>query len=114
MVYQVVLVQSATQKETPLLVFPLILEEEASDAYILLESSVVAEDDILQSVVVIFSAKSQVGRHEEQFVERVNILCSCHVSEIMCSAIRLLSLNLVFFRTLSDAAVITLAGCGLE
>lgn len=59
-IHQVVLVQSATQKETPLLVLPLVLEEETSDAHILLEVAVVAEDYILQPVVVVLSTEGEV------------------------------------------------------
>ena len=59
-IHQVVLVQSATQKETPLLVLPLVLEEEATDVHILLEVAVVAEDYIFQSIVVVLSTEGEV------------------------------------------------------
>ena len=68
-VNQVVLVQSSTQEKAPLLVLPFVLEEEATYAHILLEVAVVAEDDILQAVEVVFCAKCQVGWHEEQLAE---------------------------------------------
>ena len=60
MVYKVVLVKSATQEETPLLVLPFILEEHTADADILLEVAVVTEYDILQTVEVVLCTKGQV------------------------------------------------------
>ena len=59
-VHLVVLVQSATQEEAPLLVLPLVLEEETAYAHILFEVAVVAEDNIFQAIKVILCAKGKV------------------------------------------------------
>ena len=108
------LVQSTTQKKTPLFVLPLILEEKATYTHILLKVAVVTKDNILQPIMVILSTKGQVRGHEKQLVKRVNILRTSHVSKIVCGAVCLFSHFNIFFSTLSYATIIAIASCGLE
>ena len=108
------LVQSTTQEEAPLLVLPFVLEEETSDTDILLEVAVVTEDDILDTIVAILCTQGQVGWHEEQLIEGVNILCSCHISKVVSGAVCILGSLYIFIRSLADATIVTLASRGLE
>ena len=59
-VHKIVFVKSASDEKTPAFVFPFILEKQASDSGILPEVTVVAEDDVFQSVMIVFRTKSQV------------------------------------------------------
>ncbi len=103
------LVQSAAEQEAPLLVLPFILEVEATDICVLLEVTVVAKDNILQTVVVILRPEGQVRRHEEKFAERVNILRTEHVSQVACRAVSFFGSFYVLLRTFANTAVVTLA-----
>ena len=58
MAYQVVFVKPSAGKKTPTLVFPFILEENASYAYFLTEIAVVANNDIFQPVIIVYSSFS--------------------------------------------------------
>ena len=113
-IHKVMLVETAAEEEAPLLVFPFILEEEAADVDVLLEMTVVTENDVFQAIVVILRTKGEVGRHEEQMIEIVDILRSRNISEVAGGAISLFGRFAVFLRSLADAAVIALAGCCLE
>ena len=64
--------------------------------------------------MVVFSAESQVGGHEEKFVEVVHVLRTCHIGEVVSSAIGFVCHLDVFGSTLADATVIALASGGLE
>ena len=66
---KVMLVESAAEQEAPLLVLPFVLEVEAPDIGVLLEVAVVAQDNILQPVVVILRSEGEVGRHEQKLAE---------------------------------------------
>lgn len=59
-VHKVVLVQTASKEKAPLLVLSLVLEKETSDVHILLEVAAVAEDYILQSIMVVLSTDGEV------------------------------------------------------
>lgn len=100
------LICSAAQEQAPLLVLPLVLEEEATDVHVLLEIAVVTEDYVFQTVIVVLCTESQVGGHEEQFLKRVDVLRPCDVCEVVSVAVCLCSGLYVFFGSLSDAAII--------
>ena len=107
-------VKTSAQEEAPLLVFPLVLEEEAAYAHALFEVSVVAEYDVFQRVVVVFCAEGEVGGHEQQFVEVMHILCSHHISEVVGGAISLHRCLFLLVGAFAYAAVVALATGGLE
>ena len=111
---EVVLVEATAQQEAPLLVFPLILEVETANAHVLLEVAVVAEDDILEAFEIVLSAESEVGGHEEELVERTDILRTRHIGDVVGGAVGLGRSDAVFLCSLADAAIIALAGRGLE
>ncbi len=71
---QVMLVEASADKEAPLLVFPLVLQEGALDVDRLVDEAVVADGLVLQVVVVVLQAGGQLGGHEEQAVEAVVVL----------------------------------------
>ena len=97
-----------------MLVLPLILEEETADTHVLFEMTIVTEDYIIQSVEVVLCTNGKVGRHEEQLVERMHILRTCYVCKVVSGAVSLLGSLYVLLSSFARAAIITLAGCGLE
>ena len=82
MVQQVVLVQTAADEETPLVVFPFVLGEGTHDAHLLVRIPLVAPHVVLQIVLVVFQTGGQVGRHEEATVKMETVLCSGNPSQV--------------------------------
>ena len=76
--------------------------------------AVVAEDDILEAFEIVLSAEGEVGGHEEELVERTDILRARHIGDVVGGAVGLGRSDAVFLCSLADAAIIALAGRGLE
>ena len=111
---EVVLVEPSAQEEAPLRGLPFVLEEEAADVCLLLQPVVIALDDVGQPVGVVLRAQRQVGGHEEQTGEGVDVLRAEDVVQVVCRAVRLGCRLDVVGRALADAAVVALAGRCLE
>ena len=97
MVNQIVLIQTAANQESPMLVFPFILKESTTNIHSLVYCTVVAPHVVFQFILIEFYAGSQVGRHEDTFSEAINILRSCHPVQIggISVSIRILSATII-------------------
>lgn len=76
--------------------------------------AVVAEDDVLEAFEIVLSAEGEVGGHEEELVERTDILRARHIGDVVGGAVGLGRSDAVFLCSLADTAIIALAGRGLE
>ena len=107
MVDQIMLVQTSAQQDTPLFIFPFVLEESATNIHRLPGIAIVSPHIILQIVPVIFQPGSQIGRHKEAFIETVHILGTADKGQV-----RRLSIGIqVLFTTVIAVAVRMLCRC---
>jgi len=74
MVNQIMLIQTAANQESPMIIFPFVLKESTTDIHFLVYRAVVSPHVIFQFVLIELYSGSQVGRHEDAFAEAVDIL----------------------------------------
>ena len=107
--HQIVLVDTCANQETPLLVFPFILEETAIILHNLVRSQLQAKRTVVKIVIVEFRSNHQIGRHEQQFVERIGIVSARRYYEVGRRSIGFLCCCKAFFRLVARTAVIAVA-----
>ena len=84
---EAVLIQTAADKQRPMLVFPLVLQVGADDVHLLLRSIIVADRFVVQIVVVVFHTQGQVGGKEPQPVERMDVLGAGRHGKVVRAAV---------------------------
>ena len=75
-------IQTATKQKSPAIVLPFILQECATDIYLLVYCTMVSPHIIFQLILIKFYSGCQVRRHENTFSETINILWSCHPVQV--------------------------------
>ena len=74
MIHHVMLIQTATDQETPTVILPLVLGESATDMHGLGDRTVIAKHLVLQIIVAIFGASRKGSGHKKAFIPFVGIL----------------------------------------
>ena len=74
MIHHVMLIQTATDQETPTVILPLVLGEGATDMHGLGDRTVIAKHLVLQIIVAIFGASRKGSGHKKAFIPFVGIL----------------------------------------
>ena len=97
MIYHIMLIQTTAQKNTPLFVFPLVLQKTAINIHRLLGMAVVSPHVIFQMITVVLQSCREIGRHEKTTPEAIHVLCASHHSEIggLAIGIRILSATVI-------------------
>ena len=73
---EIVLVHTHSGKQAPMLVLPFVLQIGSEDVHRLICLVVIAQGDVVQSVVIVLKSHGKLGRHKKQSVEFVGILSS--------------------------------------
>ena len=78
MMDKIVLIEPSAEEDSPLIVLPFVLKEEAADAYTLVEQCVITQRLIFQSIVIELCSGGEISRKKEQPVESMNVLCASY------------------------------------
>ena len=82
MIHQIMLIQTTSKKNPPLIILPFVLEKATVNIHRLFRLAVVSPHIVFQTVTVVFQSGSEIGRHKEATPETVHILCTPHGRKI--------------------------------